>query len=266
MRKAVLNAFTFGKSHRSGLAIVCALLVSVHSIAADTPVPLADPTIFYDKGTYYLYGTGGHADQGFTVYTSTDLEHWQGPAGVDKGYALLKGKTYGDKGFWAPQVYRYGNKYRMAYTANEQIAIAESNSPLGPFHQEVIRPISGEGKQIDPFVFTDDDGKRYLFHVRLKEGNRIFVAELDADGKDILPSTVKPVLHGDREWENTENVKWSVTEGPTVVKHKGKFYLLYSANDFRNKDYAVGYAVADHPLGPWTKTDDSPIISRNLIG
>jgi len=266
LRKAVLNAFTFGKSHRSGLAIVCALLVSVHSIAADTPVPLADPTIFYDKGTYYLYGTGGHADQGFTVYTSTDLEHWQGPAGVDKGYALLKGKTYGDKGFWAPQVYRYGNKYRMAYTANEQIAIAESNSPLGPFHQEVIRPISGEGKQIDPFVFTDDDGKRYLFHVRLKEGNRIFVAELDADGKDILPSTVKPVLHGDREWENTENVKWSVTEGPTVVKHKGKFYLLYSANDFRNKDYAVGYAVADHPLGPWTKTDDSPIISRNLIG
>jgi xylan 1,4-beta-xylosidase len=252
--------------HRSVLVILYALLCSVHSIAANTPVPLADPTIFFDKGIYYLYGTGGNADQGFTVYTSNDLKHWKGPVGIDNGYALVKGKTFGEKGFWAPQVYRYGSKYRMAYTANEQIAIAESDSPLGPFHQKTIRPISGDGKQIDPFVFTDDDGKRYLYHVRLKEGNRIFVAELNAGGNDILPSTVKPVLHGELGWENTEHVKWPVTEGPTVLKHKGKYYLLYSANDFRNKDYAVGYAVADHPMGPWTKMDDSPIISRKLLG
>jgi xylan 1,4-beta-xylosidase len=39
---------------------------------------LADPTIFFDNGTYYLYGTtGGDTPlngQGFMVYTSADLK------------------------------------------------------------------------------------------------------------------------------------------------------------------------------------------------
>lgn len=39
------------------------------------PVLLADPTIFVHDNTYYLYGTGGHdADQGFEVYTPTDMQ------------------------------------------------------------------------------------------------------------------------------------------------------------------------------------------------
>ena len=42
-------------------------------------------------------------------------------------------------------------------------------------------------------------------------------------------------------------------------------YLFYSANDFRNPDYAVGYATSTSPLGPWVK-GDRPIISRDNIG
>jgi hypothetical protein len=44
------------------------------------------------------------------------------------------------------------------------------------------------------------------------------------------------------------------------------YYLIYSANDFRNIDYAVGYATATSPLGPWKKYANSPIISRHNIG
>lgn len=234
--------------------------------AEKTPIPLADPTIFYHQGTYYLYGTGSSNDQGFLVYSSTDLETWSGPVGAGNGFALVKGEAYGDKGFWAPQVFAWNNKFYMAYTANEQIAIAVSDDPKGPFRQPVISAISGEGKQIDPYVFFDDDGKIYLYHVRLTHGNRIFVAELQPDLSDILPATVTPVLHGELPWENTQNVSWPVTEGPTVLKHKKKYYLLYSANDYRNIDYAVGYAVSDSPLGPWTKSGDSPIISRKNTG
>ena len=49
---------------------------------------LADPTIFNDEGTYYLYGTGGmtgHSGEGFEVYKSKDLYHWEGPCGIDDG-------------------------------------------------------------------------------------------------------------------------------------------------------------------------------------
>lgn len=234
----------------------------VYQPQTDT-IYLADPTIFLDKGTYYLYGTS--SEQGFLVYQSKDLKNWTGPTGKTNGFALAKGDAYGSKGFWAPQVFKIGKTYYMAYTADEHIAIAQSDSPLGPFKQKEIKALSGVGKQIDPFVFRDTDGKFYLYHVRLTEGNRIFVARMKDDLSDILPETVKECITATQDWENTAKTNWPVTEGPTVVKKEGLYYLLYSANDFRNPDYAVGYATSKSPFGPWKKFDKNPIISRNLL-
>lgn len=150
----------------------------------------------------------------------------------------------------------------MIYTANENIAVASSNSPLGPFKSESKEPIIKTGNQIDPFIFIDEDGKKYLYHVRLTNGNRIFVAEINDDLQSIKPETLTECISGTLPWENTQNVSWPVTEGPTVIKHNGLYYMMYSANDFRNPDYAVGYATSKSPLGPWEKSKDSPIISR----
>jgi len=237
--------------------------------SSNRPILLADPTIFYNNGLYYLYGTTSGdtpIGEGFQVYTSSDLKAWKGPAGVQNGLALKKGDTFGDKGFWAPQVLSYQNKFYMIYTANENIAVATSNSPLGPFKSESKEPIIKTGNQIDPFVFIDDDGKKYLYHVRLTNGNRIFVAEINDDLLSIKPETLTECISGTLPWENTQNVSWPVTEGPTVVRHNGLYYMIYSANDFRNPDYAVGYATAKSPLGPWEKATDSPIISRKDVG
>jgi xylan 1,4-beta-xylosidase len=241
--------------------LACAFKSPGFSCATE-PIYLADPTIFYENGTYYLYGTGG-SRPGFLVYTSTDLTTWKGPAGVNNGYALVKGESYGTHGFWAPQVFKYEGGYYMAYTADEQIAIARSNSPLGPFTQSVFSKLSGKGNKIDPFVFIDDDGKKYLYHVRLGEGNRLFVAEMRDDLSDIKENTTQLCLQAGDPWENTTHVQWPVTEGPTLLKFKQKYYLFYSANDFRNPDYAVGYAVAPTPYGPWEKYQDNPIISKH---
>jgi xylan 1,4-beta-xylosidase len=51
-----------------------------------------------------------------------------------------------------------------------------------------------------------------------------------------------------------------------VFKQGDVYYMLYSANDFRNKDYAVGYATSNSPFGPWDKENNSPFISRSIIG
>lgn len=233
---------------------------STHS----APLTLADPHIFYDNGTYYLYGTG--APDGFQVYSSVDLENWTGPVGRDRnGYALHKDHTFGTMGFWAPQVFKYKNRFYMAYTANEQIAIASSDSPLGPFTQDTKRALNGPTKQIDPFIFFDKN-KAYLYFVRLQDGNRIYCAELSNDLSQIKEETASECLRADEPWENTSDARWPVTEGPTVIKHAGLYYLLYSANDFRNPDYAVGYATSSHPMGPWKKHRGNPIISKRLIG
>ncbi|RYE23734.1 MAG: beta-xylosidase [Sphingobacteriaceae bacterium] len=226
-------------------------------------IHLADPTIFLDKGIYYLYGTS--SNQGFQVFQSSDLKTWTGPAGKKKGFALTKGDGYGNDGFWAPQVFKNGNVYYIVYTADEHLAIAESDSPLGPFKQREIKALSGPGKQIDPFIFRDQDGKIYLYHVRLSEGNRIFVARMKDNLSDVLPETAKECITATKDWENTAKSAWPVTEGPTVFKKGQLYYLFYSANDFRNSDYAVGYATAESPFGPWNKSAQNPIISKKLL-
>lgn len=231
---------------------------------------LADPTIFYTDGTYYLYGTTtGNSPlngEGFQVYTSSDQKNWEGPVGAQGGLALKKGDAFGSKGFWAPQILKHNNLFYMLYTADENIAVATSDNPLGPFKNESKEPLAASVKQIDPFVFIDDDGKKYLYHVRLTNGNRIFVAELNDNLLSIKQETLTECISSQLQWENTQNVDWPVAEGPTVVKKEGLYYLIYSANDFRNPDYAVGYATSKSPLGPWEKSKNSPIISRNLIG
>ncbi len=234
--------------------------------ASDSVIHLADPTIFPYKGIYYLYGTvEGATNKGFTGYRSTDLQSWS-LLKNDSGYVLKNGDAYGNSGFWAPQIFKYNKKFYMAYVANENIAIAQSDSPEGPFKQELKQPLAAPVKQIDPFVFIDDDGKKYLYHVRLVNGNKIFVAELNDDFSAVKEETLKECIDATDKWENTQQASWPVIEGPSVLKHKGVYYLFYSANDFRNPDYAVGYATSTHPLGPWKKYEGNPIISKNLLG
>jgi xylan 1,4-beta-xylosidase len=229
---------------------------------------LADPTIFYDRGTYYLYGTGsGKYASGFVTYTSTDLKTWQGPAGISNGYALKKGDAFGESGFWAPQVFKYKGKFYIAYAANEHLGIAVSDSPLGPFKESSLKSISGETKQIDPFFYVDDNGKKYMYYVVVANGgNRIFVAEMNDDMVSMKKETEKLCIEATSKWENTANAPWIVTEGPTVIKHKKLYYLLYSANDFRNVNYAVGYATSKSPMGPWEKFEGNPIIHKDIVG
>jgi xylan 1,4-beta-xylosidase len=225
-------------------------------------INFADPSVFYHDQTYYLYGTVEEKNWsgGFKVYTSKDKENWS-----DRGPALQKGAAFGTAGFWAPQVFQYRNKFYMAYTANENIAIAESNSPLGPFIQKLKKTIKAPVKIIDPFVFFDGD-KIYLYHVRLQKGNRIFVAEMNRDLSAIKEETAIECISASEDWENTAKSDWGVTEGPTVLKRNGVYYLFYSANDFRNANYAVGYATSNTPFGPWKKYRHNPVLSKAQTG
>ena len=45
--------------------------------------------------------------------------------------------------------------------------------------------------------------------------------------------------------------------GPSVFKIDSTYYMLYSANNFKSSNYAVGYATSSSPLGPWNKSKKS---------
>jgi len=259
-RKNLLVSFIF-------FVFINMAVFAQNDVDKQAPVLLADPAVFVHNGKYYLCGTvENNANNGFIIYQSTDLKQWHVDSSINNGWALRKGEAFGSSRFWAPQVFAANDSFYMAYAADEQIAIAIATSPAGPFRQKVIQPLYATVKQIDPFIFIDDDGKKYLYHVRLQNGNRIFVAAINDHFTAIDSTTLTECITATQPWENTANSSWPVTEGPSVIKHNGLYYLFYSANDFRNPAYAVGYAVATSPFGPWKKYDHNPIISRNNIG
>ena len=227
----------------------------------------ADPTIYVEDGVYYLLGTRNREPLGFTMLESTDLKKWNTPQEGKERMILRKGDgAFGTTGFWAPQIIKENGRYYLAYTANEQVVVAESESLYGPYRQKKAEPVDAGEKNIDPFIFKDDDGKFYLYYVRFDRGNYIWVAEFDLEQGKIKPETLKKCFGQTDAWEMTQNYKAvPIMEGPSVFKKDGVYYLFYSANHFRNIDYAVGYATASTPYGPWTKAPENPIIHRSIV-
>jgi beta-xylosidase len=61
-------------------------------------------------------------------------------------------------------------------------------------------------------------------------------------------------------WEGRDG--YATVENPFVLEHEGLYYLLYSANDWRTADYAMGYAVGPSPTGPFVKAGGAPLLAR----
>jgi len=225
----------------------------------------ADPTVFVENGKYYLTGTRETSSEPFTILESDDMITWR-PVN-DKESLFAVGEAFGTKGFWAPQIIKENGKYLLAYTANEQTAIACADSIGGSYTGSADTPIDISEKNIDPFLFRDDDGKWYIYHVRFNNGNFIWVGEFDPATGKIIPGTLTQCFANTQPWEATPAYESGpIMEGPTVIKIDDTYYLFYSANHFMSVDYAMGYATAPTPTGPWTKNPDNPVIHRSTVG
>lgn len=229
----------------------------------------ADPFVLLYEGKYYMYctvendekltdhhsfNTAVNKQDGYYVYQSEDLKNWE-----NKGMCLRKEDVMGDKWFWAPEVLHRNGKFYMVYSSEEHIGMAVADSPLGPFRQEEKRWLYEE-KAIDGHLFVDDDGTVYLYYVRLHNGNQIYVAKMAEDLLSIDTLYEDCLIKAEAEWETKDCL---VAEGPFVLKHKGFYYLTYSANHTRCQDYAVGVALSQSPTGPFEKFKGNPILHKN---
>ena len=246
------------------LLFLSLMLVSTEAafaVGGNSRVPFADPYILVDNGKYYAYGT--YSDDGIQCFVSDNLRTW-----TDAGLALNKAQTTESRWFWAPEVYKMDSLYYMYYSANEHLFVATSTSPTGPFKQKggyMMQGVLGDEKCIDSSVFTDDDGTQWLFFVRFTDGNCIWQCRLDSDHVTPIASTLKKCIAVSQGWEQ---VLGRVNEGPFVIKHNGKYYLTYSANDYQSPSYGVGYALASKIDGVWSKSGGNPILQgiEGLVG
>lgn len=232
-------------------AIVAGALVSAAGMATTktytnpviNEIGPADPCVVFHKGKYYLYPTGDN--RSYHVYTSSDLVHWvKGPRVFRPG---------GDN-VWAPDVFQDPNdkKFYLYYTANKRIGVAVADKPDGTFVDRETLVTSA----IDAHMFRDEDGKYYLYYVKLP-GFRICVQRMRTPlRKEGRPAQIiTPTKHWERK-------RGAVTEGPWMLKHKKTYYLLYSGTGASSVDYAVGYATSAGPMGPFTKYSGNPIVKR----
>lgn len=227
----------------------------------------SDPFVLLHNGKYYLYTSNSEEntiESGYKVFVSENLITWE-----DKGFCLKKGDVKGEiivrdgytLGFWAPEVMYKNGKFYMAYTAEHHLGIAVSDSPLGPFTQEDKRFLF-DYEAIDGSFFIDDDGSVYLYYRHVPK-NRIVGVKMNDDLLSVDESTTSILITpAEHPWElDIENEIG--TEGPFVIKHNGYYYITYSANDFRNKNYAIGCAVSKNPLGPYKKYEGNPILKKS---
>lgn len=235
----------------------------------------ADPFVFKDDdGTYYMYVTG----QGFPCFSSKDMVTWKYETNVFRK-ATAKWAT---QNFWAPELVKLGNTYYLHYSAAAdngimRIGMAKSSSPKGPFQDISDKPFFMQAIDkgcIDSHIFFDDDVKVYMYYSNAlstnpipgtnKRRSEMWVVELAAD----LTATIgeaKLLFYPSQSWEFKSSASDYWNEGGIMLKHKEKYYLMYSANCYCKNDYAIGYATSDSPLGPFIKYVNNPVLSKTSL-
>lgn len=197
-----------------------------------------DPYILKSDGVYYLYATTDPFE-GYSVSSSTDLVNWQ-----HLGFCARKGDIYGNSDFWAPEVYKYNNRYYMLYSTDEHLSVASADAPTGPF-EKCIDSYLLEEKCIDGHLLFDDDGAVYLYMAYWGEtGEEIWGCRMNDDLCGVDRETLTQLT----ECQNGEG---RVNEGPFMMKYKGKYYLTYSVNGYTDHNYSVKLAVSNSPLGTY---------------
>ncbi|MFM9552661.1 MULTISPECIES: family 43 glycosylhydrolase [Streptomyces] len=218
---------------------------TVEAVAMRSPLLpglYADPNIQEFHGRYYVYpttdGFEGWGGTRFEVFSSDDLVTWENHGVV---LDLESDVSWADRHAWAPAAAERDGSYYFYFCADQQIGVAVSDSPTGPFRDALGRPLIARddypGQMIDPAVFTDGDGTAYLYW-----GNtEAYGVPLDADMVSFDPARVRRFTPED------------FREGAFVVERRGVYYYMWSEDDTRSEDYRVAYATGPTPLGPWTE-------------
>jgi GH43 family beta-xylosidase len=210
-----------------------------------------DPFVLKVSGEYWAYCSGFWADgRAFGILHSPDLVQWQEVGGA---MAPLPG---GWPCYWAPEMMVDNGRFYLYYSVGDEeqmhIRVATADHPGGPFTDSGHR-LTNEPFAIDAHVFTDDDGRRYLFYATdFLSHSHIGTGTVRDRLRDpfTLAGQPQPVTRARYTWqiydpqrEAKGGVCWHTVEGPFVLRRKGIYYQMFSGGNWQNPSYGVGYAT-----------------------
>jgi beta-xylosidase len=225
-----------------------------------------DPFLLKEGDTWYAYATNG-SSRNVQLATSTDLVQWKVQA--DAMPSLAPWVKLSSSDVWAPEVLKTESGYNIYYTARDKtsgrqcVGVAVSDKPQGKFRDANDAPLVcqvQEGGTIDASPFRDGE-KLYLYYKN--DGNCcgiptfIYVQEMTPDGLGLVGEPVQ-LVRNNGAWEGR------VVEAPTMWNHDGKYFLFFSANDYADPAYAVGYATCETPMGPCEDAPENPILKSRM--
>ncbi|WP_373895466.1 family 43 glycosylhydrolase [Virgibacillus sp. CBA3643] len=198
-----------------------------------------DPYVLKHNGTYYLYVSTVDDKSGVKSWTSEDLVNWE--------YAGVVIEEPSTKAAYAPEVtYLNGSFYMYTSPGGNGHYVYKSDNPLGPFEQQT----ENLGMGIDGHVFIDDDGRWYFYGT----GNNFITAYEMED----------PYTFGSEVNTGAEMNGW--TEGATVFKRHGQYYMTYTGNHVWSNAYRINYATSNSPTENFEESDSQNPILINSEG
>ena len=225
-------------------------------------IHLHEPFILAHARKYFLFGTASPPD-GIQCYESTDLLRWKldGWAWRRSGLHVARGDLH------SPQVFQYQGMFCLVYSGRmptgTQLGLAASTKPEGPYHDLHVPWLDLGTGCIAGDVFVDRGGKAYLTYTKAsnRDGCHSRVIYGVALNKDLSKTVGEPIklVEPTQRWELVQRNSSQINEGSRIARLGSKYYLLYCANDALSAEYAIGYAVADTPLGPWSKDSANPL-------
>lgn len=226
---------------------------------------MRDCQVFEDGGKYYLIGTSypfwywqKEKNPGIKIYSSDDLLNWNFEKLLIDRSKLDTTVWYLDR-FWAPEIHKLQGKYYLLFNCQNESTlgaefkgqhggVAVSDNVLGDY--TVLTHEAPFVRGNDLTFFEDNDKKVYAFFNRDKI---IHVSEVDLENMRLLGVQFICFPAGKMETGDWDGIG---IEGAYCIQKNGTYYLFYSS---WSRGYEIGYALANHPLGPWVKYEGNPI-------
>ena len=211
-----------------------------------------DPSIVCVGDDFYMVNSSFIYFPCIPISHSKDLIHWEviGHAITNPEWAYIN-ELEGGRGYWAPDISYYNGRFYITatYRLNDtgtvyrRQMVVSSDRPEGPY----CKPAFIEEDGIDPSIFTDDDGKRYML---LNRGARIF--EISGDGtKQLSPATL--LYYGSQK---------RAPEGSHLLKKDG-WYYLFQAEGGTGEGHRITVARSRSLFGVYEPCPFNPIMRQN---
>lgn len=223
-----------------------------------------DPSLIYAEGWFYIANSTFEWFPGVEVHRSRDLSRWEFAARPLSDRSLLD--LYGiprSGGVWAPCLSHNDGRFWLIFSrvktwsegpfCDVENYLTTAERIEGPWSSPVF--LNGSG--IDPSLFHDTDGKKYIVNAELdyrRPKDILFTGILLQEYDPKEERLVGPVH---RIFRGTE---MGVTEGPHLYKKDGWYYLM-TAEGGTEYGHAITIARSKRLTGPYEVHPNNPLIT-----